>query len=98
MEAKLFEPNLRLVPVEWRVSDTLGDYPAAVEVMERRVAQIADGPAAELGWLLEHPPVYTAGTSANPSDLLSARCPVFKTGRGRQVTYPGTGPRLAWVT
>src|SRR5947209_14525863 len=97
MEAKLFEPNLRLVPVEWRVSDTLVDYPAAVEVMERRVAQIADGPAAELVWLLEHPPVYTAGTSANPSDLLSARFPVFKTGRGGQFTYHGPGQRVAYV-
>ncbi len=97
METGLLEPKPRLAPIEWRVAEDLVDYPAAVDFMERRVAQIADGRAPELVWLLEHPPIYTAGTSANPSDLLDARFPVFRTGRGGQFTYHGPGQRVAYV-
>ncbi len=65
--------------------------------MERRVAAIADGQAPELVWLVEHPPIYTAGTSAKDSDLLDARFPVYKTGRGGQFTYHGPGQRVGYV-
>jgi lipoyl(octanoyl) transferase len=84
-------------PLEWRVEEGLVAYPRAVEFMEERVAQIADGLAPELAWLLEHPPIYTAGTSAKPSDLLDSRFPVFQTGRGGQFTYHGPGQRVAYV-
>ena len=69
----------------------------AVEVMTTRAAAIASGRARELVWLLEHPPLYTAGTSAKPSDLLDSRFPVFQTGRGGQFTYHGPGQRVAYV-
>jgi lipoyl(octanoyl) transferase len=73
-------------------------YEDAVAAMEARVAAIRDGGAAELVWLLEHPPLYTAGTSARPEDLLDpGRLPVFKTGRGGQYTYHGPGQRIAYV-
>jgi lipoyl(octanoyl) transferase len=85
------------VPLEWRVEKGLLDYPSAVAFMERRAANIADGGAAELVWLVEHPPIYTAGTSARASDLLEARFPVFDTGRGGQFTYHGPGQRVAYV-
>lgn len=83
--------------VEWRISDTPVDYPAAVAAMEARAAAIADGRAGELVWLLEHPPLYTSGTSGKPADLLEARFPVFATGRGGQLTYHGPGQRVAYV-
>ncbi|MES2028771.1 MAG: lipoyl(octanoyl) transferase LipB, partial [Pseudomonadota bacterium] len=83
--------------VEWRVSDTPIPYPEAVTEMEARAAAIADGTAAELVWLLEHPPLYTSGTSGKSDDLLDARYPVFETGRGGQVTYHGPGQRVAYV-
>jgi len=86
-----------IAPVAWRISEGLVDYPDAVSFMERRVADIADHRAPELVWLLEHPPIYTAGTSANPSDLLDTRFPVFQTGRGGQFTYHGPGQRVAYV-
>ena len=86
-----------LIPVEWLVRTGLLPYPEAVEFMERRVAEIADGKARELVWLVEHPPIYTAGTSAKDSDLLDARFPVFKTGRGGQFTYHGPGQRVGYV-
>jgi lipoyl(octanoyl) transferase len=86
-----------LTPVEWLVRPGLLPYLEAVEFMERRVAQIADGDARELVWLVEHPPIYTAGTSAKDSDLLDARFPVFKTGRGGQFTYHGPGQRVGYV-
>jgi len=82
---------------EWQVSLESVTYPDAVAFMERRVAGIADGRAAECIWLLEHPPIYTAGTSAQPSDLIDARFPVFQTGRGGQFTYHGPGQRVAYV-
>lgn len=84
--------------VEWLVSDTPVPYEVALDVMDRRVAAIASGEAAELVWLLEHPPLYTAGTSAKPADLLAPdRFPVFKAGRGGQFTYHGPGQRIAYV-
>lgn len=85
-------------PVEWAVSPGLVDYPAAVAAMEARAAAIADGRAAELVWLLEHPPLYTAGISAKSADLLEPnRFPVFETARGGQFTYHGPGQRVAYV-
>ena len=87
----------RLTGPEWRVSDELVSYPDAVAVMEERAGAIAAGSAGELVWLLEHPPIYTAGTSAKESDLLDARFPVFKTGRGGQFTYHGPGQRVGYV-
>ncbi len=73
------------------------DYDHAVRIMEERVAAIHAGAADEMLWLLEHPPLYTAGTSAQDSDLLDARFPVFKTGRGGQYTYHGPGQRVGYV-
>lgn len=85
-------------PVEWRVSDAPVPYDAAVAEMEARAAAIAAGEAGELVWLLEHPALYTAGTSADAKDLLAPdRFPVFKTGRGGQYTYHGPGQRVAYV-
>jgi len=86
-----------MIPLEWRLEEGPVDYPAAIEAMERRVEAIRLGRAAELVWLLEHPPLYTAGTSARPEDLLDARFPVFRTGRGGQYTYHGPGQRVAYV-
>ena len=84
--------------IEWRLGDTPVDYRAAVEEMERRVAAIRAGTAAELVWLLEHPPIYTAGTSAREEDLLEpGRLPIHRTGRGGQYTYHGPGQRIAYV-
>lgn len=83
--------------VDWRIDDTLVPYPDAVAAMERRVAAIQAGLAPEQVWLLEHPPVYTAGTSARAADLLDSRFPVFATGRGGQYTYHGPGQRIAYV-
>ena len=84
--------------VDWRVSTAPVDYPAAVAAMEDRVAAIRQGTAPEQVWLLEHPPLYTAGTSANPDDLLSpGRFPVHRTGRGGQFTYHGPGQRVGYV-
>jgi len=82
---------------EWRVEPGLTPYPEAVAFMEARAAAIADGRAAELVWLVEHPPIYTAGTSAKDEDLIEARFPVFKTGRGGQFTYHGPGQRVGYV-
>ena len=85
-------------PVGWAVSPGLTDYVAAVEAMERRAAAIASGEADELVWLLEHPPLYSAGVSAKTSDLLQpGRFPVFASGRGGQFTYHGPGQRVAYV-
>lgn len=83
--------------VEWRISDARVPYPDAVAAMEARVAAIAAGEAPELVWLLEHPPLYTSGTSGKPDDLLAPRFPIFATGRGGQLTYHGPGQRVAYV-
>ncbi len=84
-------------PVEWMVSDRQVPYPEALAAMEARVAAIADGTADEAVWLLEHPPLYTAGTSARPEDLVERRFPVYEAGRGGQFTYHGPGQRVAYV-
>jgi lipoyl(octanoyl) transferase len=84
-------------PVEWRRSAGLVPYEAALATMDARAATIADGTAPELVWLLEHPPLYTAGTSAKPEELLEPRFPVHSTGRGGQFTYHGPGQRVAYV-
>jgi lipoyl(octanoyl) transferase len=83
--------------VEWRISDAPVDYQAAVETMEARAAAIAAGAAPEQVWLLEHPPLYTAGTSARPEELIEPRFPVHHVGRGGQFTYHGPGQRVAYV-
>jgi lipoyl(octanoyl) transferase len=84
--------------IEWRTSDGLVPYPEALAAMEQRVAAIRAGAASELVWLLEHPPLYTAGTSARPGDLLAPqRFPVFEAGRGGQYTYHGPGQRVAYL-
>ena len=84
-------------PVEWVVAPGLVGYERAVSEMEARAEAIAAGAAAERVWLVEHPPLYTAGASAKRADLLDARFPVFKTGRGGQYTYHGPGQRVAYV-
>ncbi|MEM9224741.1 MAG: lipoyl(octanoyl) transferase LipB [Pseudomonadota bacterium] len=85
-------------PVSWMVSDTPLDYGAAVAAMEARATAIADGTADEAVWLLEHPPCYTAGTSADAADLVAPnRFPVYATGRGGQYTYHGPGQRVAYA-
>jgi lipoyl(octanoyl) transferase len=84
-------------PAEWRLSDGPVGYEAALAVMDARATAIADGAAPELVWLLEHPPLYTAGTSARPEELIEARFPVHRTGRGGQFTYHGPGQRVAYV-
>ena len=84
--------------VEWRISDTPVAYDTAVAVMEDRVAAIRAGTAPEMVWLLEHPPLYTAGTSADPAELTDPdRFPVHKTGRGGRYTYHGPGQRVGYV-
>ena len=97
LDLTVFSRGLPGRPVEWRVSDAPIPYPEAVAEMEARAAAIADGTAPELVWLLEHPPLYTSGTSGKADDLLDARYPVFETGRGGQVTYHGPGQRVAYV-
>ena len=84
-------------PVEWVVSAGLTPYAAAVAEMEARADAIAAGAAPERIWLLEHPDLYTAGTSARPDDLIDARFPVHRAGRGGQFTYHGPGQRVAYV-
>jgi lipoyl(octanoyl) transferase len=83
--------------MEWMISSEPVEYDAAVANMESRVAAIREGREDELIWLLEHPPLYTAGTSARAEDLLNPRFPVHQTGRGGQYTYHGPGQRVAYV-
>ncbi len=90
-------PPLGSPPVAWRIADTFVPYPQAVEFMQQRAAAIAADSEAELVWLVEHPPLYTAGTSAAPGQVLDARLPIFETGRGGQTTYHGPGQRVAYV-
>lgn len=93
-----FLPTEGASPVDWLISDTPVPYDEAMAFMESRVTAIADGTAAELVWLLEHPPLYTAGTSARREDLLTPdRFPVHDAGRGGQYTYHGPGQRVAYV-
>ncbi|RTL23224.1 MAG: lipoyl(octanoyl) transferase LipB, partial [Sphingomonadaceae bacterium] len=83
--------------IEWRVSPGLTPYDVALAEMEARAAAVLAGEARELIWLLEHPPVYTAGTSAAPGDLIDARFPVVATGRGGKYTYHGPGQRIVYM-
>jgi lipoyl(octanoyl) transferase len=83
--------------VEWRTSDGLVSYEAALAEMQARAAAIADGGAAELVWLLQHPPLYTAGTSAGAQEVIEARFPVHQAGRGGQMTYHGPGQRVVYL-
>lgn len=92
---KLIRTDAR--PAEWIISGAPVPYPLALEAMRARAAAIAAGQAGEAIWLLEHPPLYTAGTSAVPDDLLSDRFPVYDAGRGGQYTYHGPGQRVAYV-
>lgn len=84
-------------PVEWLIADAPVPYPDAVAAMEARAAAIANGEAPELVWLLEHPPLYTSGTSGHATDLLDARFPIYETGRGGQLTYHGPGQRVVYL-
>src|ERR1700694_1901695 len=84
-------------PVEWLISDAPVPYAAAVAAMEARVASVAANQSPEMVWLLEHPPLYTSGTSGKASDLRDPRFPMFATGRGGQLTYHGPGQRVAYV-
>ncbi len=94
----LTSPTPPVQPVDWLISLGPVNYQAAILFMEARVAAIRAGTAAELVWLLEHPALYTAGTSADPKDLLSPdRFPVYATGRGGQYTYHGPGQRVIYV-
>ncbi len=91
-------PTAPASPVEWRIADAPVGYAEAVAAMEDQVAAIRNDGARERVWLVEHPPLYTGGTSARPEDLLAPdRFPVFQTGRGGQYTYHGPGQRIAYV-
>jgi lipoyl(octanoyl) transferase len=85
------------IMTEWLISKDLIDYSEALSFMDERVAAIREGEKQDLIWLLEHAPLYTAGTSANDSDLLTKEFPVYKAGRGGQYTYHGPGQRIAYV-
>jgi len=96
--ATSFHPSEPSPAVEWLVEPGLTSYAEALSFMEERVAAIRQGGARELVWLVEHPPLYTAGTSAKPDDLLAPdRFPVFQAGRGGEYTYHGPGQRVAYV-
>jgi lipoyl(octanoyl) transferase len=90
-------PEPGTAPAEWRISDGLVGYPEALAAMDRHVDAIAAGTGAERVWLIEHPPLYTAGTSARPGDMIDARFPLHAAGRGGQLTYHGPGQRVAYV-
>jgi lipoyl(octanoyl) transferase len=97
LDLSAFSPAPRGAAVEWLISDQAIPYPEAVALMEERVADISAGHAGELVWLLEHPSLYTSGTSGNSADLLDPRFPIFQSGRGGQITYHGPGQRVAYV-
>ncbi len=86
-----------LFDIEWRISDKQIAYPDALSEMEERNAAIYLGQLPELIWLLEHPPLYTAGTSSDPAELLSQDFPVYETGRGGRHTYHGPGQRVGYI-
>jgi lipoyl(octanoyl) transferase len=83
--------------IDWDISEGLTPYPAAIARMEALQAAIRDDGARELVWLLEHPPLYTSGTSADPAELLSQQFPVYDTGRGGRYTYHGPGQRVGYI-
>lgn len=89
--------NTPRLPLHWHIDPTAIDYQTALDFMEHKVADIRHGDAADDVWLLEHPSIYTAGTSANAKDLVDAKFPVYETGRGGQYTYHGPGQRIAYV-
>ncbi len=92
------EATALAAPLEWRASDGLTDYPDALATMRARVAAVRAGTEGELVWLVEHPPLYTAGTSAKPEELTEPdRFPTYDAGRGGQWTYHGPGQRVAYV-
>ncbi len=92
------KPENAVLPLEWKFTDGLIPYEDAMKFMEQRVADIHEGRASELVWFLQHPPLYTAGTSANPDDLLSPdRFAVYNVGRGGQYTYHGPGQRVVYI-
>jgi lipoyl(octanoyl) transferase len=95
--APFCSPGPTAAAVAWRIAPAPVAYAEALAVMEARAAAIAAGEADELVWLLEHPPLYTSGTSARPEHLVNARFPVFAAGRGGQFTYHGPGQRVAYV-
>lgn len=96
--APTFAPSIPTPPVEWRVEPGLTDYATALATMEARANAIRAGEAGEQVWLVEHAPLYTAGTSARAADLLEPdRFPVFDAGRGGEYTYHGPGQRVAYV-
>lgn len=98
LETRFLPQQADAPPVDWVVADGLTDYEEALAFMEARVQAIREGTANELVWLVEHPSLYTAGTSANASDLLAPdSLPVFNTGRGGEYTYHGPGQRVAYV-
>jgi lipoyl(octanoyl) transferase len=86
-----------IAPVEWRIDHSPLPYATALATMDARAAAVADGSAPELVWLVQHPPLYTAGTSARSAELIEARFPVHVAGRGGQFTYHGPGQRVAYV-
>ncbi|WOE75131.1 lipoyl(octanoyl) transferase LipB [Alterisphingorhabdus coralli] len=90
-------PKATIAPPQWQVSDGLTGYEDALATMEARNQAVQAGDAEELIWLLEHPPLYTAGTSADPSELLTQDFPVFETGRGGRHTYHGPGQRVGYL-
>jgi lipoyl(octanoyl) transferase len=98
MNADASTPPDTILPLEWRTADALLPYPEALAAMQARIAAIRAGAEAELVWLVEHPPLYTAGTSASPADLTDpTRFPTYDAGRGGQWTYHGPGQRTAYV-
>ena len=95
-ESLILDAPVKTQP-EWKISDSPVAYPEALALMEARAAAMAAGSQGEMIWLLEHPPIYTAGTSANDADLIDARFPVYRTGRGGQFTYHGPGQRVGYA-
>jgi lipoyl(octanoyl) transferase len=91
------KPHPKPAPVTWRVAAAPVPYEEALAAMNARAGAIADGTAGELVWLIEHPPLYTAGTSARTEDLLDGRFPMFDAGRGGQLTYHGPGQRVVYL-
>jgi lipoyl(octanoyl) transferase len=88
---------MQIQGIDWQVEGALIPYPHSLAAMEARASAIAAGQASEQIWLLEHPPLYTAGTSADPAELLDPRFPVFQAGRGGRYTYHGPGQRVGYV-
>ena len=95
--ASIAPPSSPLAPIEWRRESVQVPYVHSLSVMEARNGAVAEGSAAELVWLLEHPPVYTAGTSADPAELVDPRFDVVEAGRGGRYTYHGPGQRIGYL-